>query len=52
MVSCLKEIKDQSSDCNAENDTVIENEDKSLLSIFLHRIIGGFSTSYSCVFSQ
>ena len=37
-----EQIKDQSSECNAENDTVIENEDKSLLSIFLLGIIGGF----------
>ena len=46
-----EEIKDQSSDCNAENDTVIENEDKSLLSIFLLGIIGGFLALLTpCVF--
>ena len=37
-----EEIKNQSSDCNSQNDTVIEDEDKSLLSIFLLGIIGGF----------
>jgi len=46
-----EEIKDQSSDCNAQNDTVIENEDKSLLSIFLLGIIGGFLALLTpCVF--
>ena len=46
-----EEIKDQSSDCNAENNTVIENEDKSLLSIFLLGIIGGFLALLTpCVF--
>ena len=46
-----EEIIDQSSDCNAENDTVIENEDKSLLSIFLLGIIGGFLALLTpCVF--
>ena len=45
------EIKDQSSECNAENDTVIENEDKSLLSIFLLGIVGGFLALLTpCVF--
>ena len=46
-----EQIKDQSSECNAENDTVIENEDKSLLSIFLLGIIGGFLALLTpCVF--
>ena len=46
-----EEIKNQSSDCNSQNDTVIEDEDKSLLSIFLLGIIGGFLALLTpCVF--
>ena len=46
-----EEIKEQSSNCNSESDTVIENEDKSLLSIFLLGIIGGFLALLTpCVF--
>ena len=46
-----EEIKDQSSECNAEKDTVIEDEEKSLLSIFLLGIIGGFLALLTpCVF--
>ncbi len=46
-----EEIKNQSSDCNSQNDTVIEDEDKSLLSVFLLGIIGGFLALLTpCVF--
>jgi len=46
-----EEIKNQSSDCISQNDTVIEDEDKSLLSIFLLGIIGGFLALLTpCVF--
>jgi len=46
-----EQIIDQNSDCNNENDTVIQNEDKSLISIFLLGLIGGFLALLTpCVF--
>ena len=46
-----EQIIDENSDCNNENDTVIQNEDKSLISIFLLGLIGGFLALLTpCVF--
>ena len=46
-----EQIKEQSSECNTENKTVIENKDNSLLSIFLLGILGGFLALLTpCVF--
>ena len=46
-----EQIKEQSSECDTENETVIENKDNSLLSIFLLGILGGFLALLTpCVF--
>ena len=46
-----EQIKEQSSECDTENKTVIENTDNSLLSIFLLGILGGFLALLTpCVF--
>ena len=46
-----EQIKEQSSECDTENKTVIENKDNSLLSIFLLGILGGFLALLTpCVF--
>ena len=46
-----EQIKEQSSVCDTENETVIENKDNSLLSIFLLGILGGFLALLTpCVF--
>ena len=46
-----EQIKVQSSECDTENETVIENKDNSLLSIFLLGILGGFLALLTpCVF--
>ena len=46
-----EQIKEQSSECNTENKTVIENKDNSLLNIFLLGILGGFLALLTpCVF--
>ena len=46
-----EQIKEQSSKCDTENETVIENKDNSLLSIFLLGILGGFLALLTpCVF--
>ena len=46
-----EQIKKQSSECDTENETVIENKDNSLLSIFLLGILGGFLALLTpCVF--
>ena len=46
-----EQIKEQSSECDIENETVIENKDNSLLSIFLLGILGGFLALLTpCVF--
>lgn len=46
-----EEIKEQTSSCGSENDSVIENEDRSLFNIFLLGIIGGFLALLTpCVF--
>ena len=39
-----EQIKEQSSECDTENETVIENKDNSLLSIFLLGILGILSS--------
>ena len=46
-----EQINEQSSECDTENETVIENKDNSLLSIFLLGILGGFLALLTpCVF--
>ena len=46
-----EQIKEQTSECDIENETVIENKDNSLLSIFLLGILGGFLALLTpCVF--
>jgi thiol:disulfide interchange protein DsbD len=46
-----EQIKEQTSECDSENETVIENKDNSLLSIFLLGILGGFLALLTpCVF--
>ena len=46
-----EQIKEQTSVCDTENETVIENKDNSLLSIFLLGILGGFLALLTpCVF--
>ena len=46
-----EEIKEPTSECNAENQTVIQNKDKSLLGIFFLGIIGGLLALLTpCVF--
>ena len=46
-----EQIIDENSDCNNQNDTVIQNEDKSLISIFILGLLGGFLALLTpCVF--
>ena len=46
-----EQINEQSSECDTENETVIENKDNSLLSIFLLGILGGLLALLTpCVF--
>jgi len=46
-----KQIKEQSSECDNENETVTQNKDNSLISIFLLGILGGFLALLTpCVF--
>ena len=46
-----EEIKEPTSECNAENQTVIQNKDKSLFGIFFLGIIGGLLALLTpCVF--